>query len=214
MTVPCICLSILASKKAQSVTRLSTSSVFLQQLPDSLFHSGMQSSIHKSENEGRHGMGLMMQTHEDIHSSLQTNFPAGSRILIVSDDDSDTRQLRAMLSEGGFAFDCAKSLRAGCEAAKSGQFQVVISAPLLKDGSWRRLADIANHSDLRFEVVLWARNFDLREWAEALENGAFDVLDAVYEQSRVVEAANCALWAAYLKGAGPNPRVMRASRVA
>jgi len=47
-------------------------------------------------------MGLMMQTHEDIRSTLQTNFPAGSRILIVSDDDSDTRQLRAMLSEGGF----------------------------------------------------------------------------------------------------------------
>jgi DNA-binding NtrC family response regulator len=159
-------------------------------------------------------MGLMMQTHEDIRSSLQTNFPAGSRILIVSDDDSETRQLRTMLSEGGFAFDCAKSLRAGCEAAKSGQFQVVISTPMLRDGSWRRLVDIANHSDLRFEVVIWARSFDLREWAEALENGAFDVLDAVYEQSRVVEATKCALWAAYLKGAGPNPRVMRSSRVA
>jgi len=159
-------------------------------------------------------MGLMMQTHEDIHSSLQTKFPAGSRILIVSDDDSDTRQLRAMLSEGGFAFDCAKSLRAGCEAAKTGQFQVVISAPRLKDGTWRRLVDIANHSNLRFEVVIWARSFDLREWAEALENGAFDVLDAVYEQSRVVEAANCALWAAYLKGAGPSPRSLRPSQVA
>jgi DNA-binding NtrC family response regulator len=161
-------------------------------------------------------MGLMMQTHQDISSSLQTNFPEGSRILIVCDDDSDTRQLRTMLSEAGFALDCAKSLRAGCEAAKSGRFQVVISTPLLKDGSWRRLTDIAYHSDLRFEVVLWARSFDLREWAEALENGAFDVLDAVYEQPRVVEAAKCALWAAYLKGAGPNPRarVMRPSQVA
>jgi len=47
----------------------------------------------------------------------------------------------------------------------------------------------------------------------ALENGAFDVLDAVYEQSRVVEATKCALWAAYLKGAGPSPRVMSSSRV-
>jgi DNA-binding NtrC family response regulator len=105
-------------------------------------------------------------------------------------------------------------MRAGCEAAKSGQFQVVISAPRLKDGTWRRLVDIANHSDLRFEVVLWARSFDLREWAEALENGAFDVLDAVYEQPRVVEATKCALWAAYLKGAWPKPRLMRPSQVA
>jgi len=105
-------------------------------------------------------------------------------------------------------------MRAGCEAAKSGEFQVVISTPLLKDGSWRRLTDIANHSDLRFEVVLWARSFDLREWAEALENGAFDVLDAVYELPRVLEATKGALWAAYLKGARPITKVMRTSRVA
>ena len=159
-------------------------------------------------------MGLMTQTHEDICSSLQTNFPEGSRILLVCDDDSETRQLRTLLLDAGFCVDCAKSMRAGCEAAKSGEFRVVISTPLLKDGSWRRLADIANHPDLRFEVVLWARSFDLREWAEALENGAFDVLDAVYELSRVVEATKAALWAAYLKGAGPIPKVMRPSRVA
>jgi DNA-binding NtrC family response regulator len=159
-------------------------------------------------------MGLMMQTQQDIRSTLQTNFPEGSRILIVCDDDSDVRQLRTLLLEAGFPVDCAKSLRAGCEAAKSGQFQVVISTPLLKDGSWRRLTDIANHSDLRFEVVLWARSFDLREWAEALENGAFDVLDAVYEKPRVVEAVKGALWAAYLKGAWPRPKASRPSRVA
>ena len=159
-------------------------------------------------------MGLMMQTHQDIRSTLRTNFPEGSRILIVCDDDCDTRQLKNLLSEAGFSLHCAKSMRAGCEAAKSGEFQVVISTPLLRDGSWKRLTDIANHSDLRFEVVLWARSFDLREWAEALENGAFDVLDAVYEKPRVVEAAKCALWAAYLKGAWPRPKAIRPSQVA
>jgi DNA-binding NtrC family response regulator len=159
-------------------------------------------------------MGLMLQTHQDIRSTLQTNFPEGSRILLVCDDESDTRQLRTLLMEAGFHLDCAKSMRAACQAVKSGEFQVVISTPLLKDGSWRRLVDIANHTDLRFEVVLWARSFDLREWAEALENGAFDVLDAVYEKPRVVEAAKCALWAAYLKGAWPRPKAIRPSQVA
>src|SRR6266853_27946 len=154
-------------------------------------------------------MGLMLQTQQDIRSSFQTSFPEGSRILLVCDEDSDTRVLRTLLLEAGFSLDCAKSMRAGCEAAKSGEFQVVISTPLLKDGSWRRLTDIANHSDLRFEVVLWARSFDLREWAEALENGAFDVLDAVYELPRVLEATKGALWAAYLKGARPITKVMR-----
>ncbi len=77
---------------------------------------------------------------------------------------------------------------------------------MLSDGSWKRLTDIANHNDLGFEVVLWARNFDLAEWVEALKEGAFDVLDALCELQRAVQAVKTALWAAYLKGAGPDPR--------
>jgi DNA-binding NtrC family response regulator len=159
-------------------------------------------------------MSLMLQNQEEIRSSLQSNIPDGARILIVCDDDFDSKRLRTLLLEAGFASDCAKSITTGCEAARSGQFQVVLSTPQLRDGSWRRLTDIANHYDLRFEVVLWAHNFDLQEWAEALENGAFDVLDAVHEQRRVVEATKCALWAAYLRGAGPNPRAIRPNKVA
>ena len=153
-------------------------------------------------------MNLPMQTQEKIRTGLQSNIPDRARILIVCEDDSDGKRLMSSLLEAGFASECAKSITTGCEAAKTGQFQVVVSTPQLRDGSWRRLADIANHYDLRFEVVLWARNFDLREWAEALDHGAFDVLDAVHEEPRIVEAAKCAWWAAYLKGAGPHPRAI------
>jgi DNA-binding NtrC family response regulator len=159
-------------------------------------------------------MSLAMQTQEENRPGLQSNIPDGARILIVCDDDSDRKRLSTLLSEAGFAFDCAKSITSGCEAAKSGQYQAVISIPQLRDGSWMRLTDIADHYDLQFEVVLWAHNFDLREWAEALDNRAFDVLDAVYEQPRVVEATKCALWAAYLKGAGPNSRAIRPHQAA
>ena len=159
-------------------------------------------------------MTVMMQTRKEIRSNLQSNFPEGARILIVCDDDSDTQRLRASLIEAGFASDCAKTLTTGCDAAKSGQFQVVVSTPQLRDGSWRRLTDVANRYDLHFEVVLWAHNFELREWAEALDSGAFDVVDAVYEQPRAIESTKCALWAAYLKGAGPNPRAIRPREVA
>jgi DNA-binding NtrC family response regulator len=159
-------------------------------------------------------MSLAMQTQEEIRSGLQSNIPDGAWILIVCDDDSDSGQLRTLLVEAGFALDCAKSITAGCEAAKSGQYQVIVSIPQLRDGSWRRLTDIANDYDLPFEVVVWARNFDLREWAEALDNGAFDVIDAVYDQPRVVGATKCALWAAYLKGALPNSRAIRPHQAA
>jgi DNA-binding NtrC family response regulator len=159
-------------------------------------------------------MSLAMQTQEEIRLGLQSKIAEGGRILIVCDDDSDRKRLTTLLLEAGFALECVRSITTGCEAAKTGQFQVVFSTPQLRDGSWRRLADVANHYDLRFEVVLWAHNFDLREWAEALDQGAFDVLDAVYEQPRVVEAAKCAWWAAYLKGARPNSRAIRPHQAA
>src|ERR1700686_709227 len=120
----------------------------------------------------------------------------GLESCVFFDDDSDTQRLRASLIEAGFASDCAKTLITGCEAAKSGQFQVVVSTPQLSDGSWRRLTDVADRYDLPFEVVLWAHNFELREWGEALDSGAFDVVEAVYEQPRAIEATKCALWAA------------------
>src|SRR5712664_1430651 len=156
-------------------------------------------------------MSPVTQTRESTgesktHSGLPLKVPDGARILIVCDDNSDTDRLSTVLQEAGFGSEFAKSITAGCEAAKSGRFQVVVSTPLLRDGSWRRLADIANHNDLGFEVVLWARNFDLAEWVEALKEGAFDVLDALCELPRAVETVKIALWAAYLKGAGPDPR--------
>ena len=156
-------------------------------------------------------MTLLTTTREIIgesktRSRLTLKVPDGARILIVCEDDSETERLKTTLQEAGFVSEGAKSITAGCEAAKSGQFQVVVSTPLLSDGSWRRLTDIANHYDLGFEVVLWARNFDLAEWVEALKEGAFDVLDALCELPRVVKAIKTALWVVYLRGAGPDPR--------
>ena len=152
-------------------------------------------------------MSLATQTQEEIRSGSPLKIPDGARILMVWDENHDPERLRTILREEGFISEWAKSMTAGCEAAKSGQCQVVVSTPLLKDGSWRRLSEVANHYDLGFEIVLWTRNFDLREWAVALEEGAFDVLDAMCEQPMAVEATKGALWAANLKGAGPNPGV-------
>jgi len=147
-----------------------------------------------------------MTGESNTRSGLTLKVPDGARILIVCDDDSDTERLKTILQKAGIVSECAKSFTAGCVAAKSGRFQVVVSTPLLSDGSWRRLTDIANHYDLSFEVVLWARNFDLSEWVEALKEGAFEVLDALCELPSAVKAIKTALWVAYLKGAGADPR--------
>jgi len=122
-------------------------------------------------------------------SGLTLKIPEGARILIVCDDDSDTEWLKTVLLEAGLVSECARSITAGCEAARSGRFQAVVSTPLLSDGSWRRLIDISNHYDLGFEVVLWARNFDLLDRAEGNE-GQYGYFRSCWKRSSVSQPEN------------------------
>ena len=138
-------------------------------------------------------------------TSLKPKGSDENRILIVCDDDFNWERLNTVLRETGFTSDRVRSITAGCESAKSGRFQVVITVPEFIDGSWKRLADIASHYDLGFVILFLANSSDLKQWAEALEDGAFDVLDVAHELPKVAEVTKRALWAAYLKGGGPNP---------
>jgi DNA-binding NtrC family response regulator len=134
--------------------------------------------------------------------------PVKPRILIVHEDDSISKEMELVLFHEGLELERVKTMTGGCEAARSGRFQVVVSAPVLRDGTWKRLADIDSHYRPGFVIILVATNFDLHEWGEALEDGAFDVLDALHELPKVGEIARRALWAAYLKGAGPRPEAL------
>jgi DNA-binding NtrC family response regulator len=152
----------------------------------------------------------------------KTTFPPGLkqkglrevRILIVSENDSIAERLATALSEADLIWKRVRSITAGCEFAKSGRFQVIVTTPLLGDGTWRRLVDIARHYNSGFVVILLASTFDIQEWAEALEYGAFDVLDALHELPRVAESVKSAAWAAYLKCAVQRTEAMGPPRVA
>jgi len=128
---------------------------------------------------------------------------AEARILIVCDDDSDAERLKTIFLEAGLISERAKSMTVASESAKSGRFQVVVATPLLSDGSWRRLIDVANHYNLDFVVILLARSFDLRQWAEALMDGAFDVLDVLNDLPKAADVAKRAWEAAELKRRRP-----------
>jgi DNA-binding NtrC family response regulator len=142
-----------------------------------------------------------------ISTTLKPKISDSARILILYEDDLIAERLNNVLREAGYISERAKNITAGCESARSGRFQVVISAPVLADGSWRRLVDIANYYNLGFVVLLVASPFDFNQSAEAIENGAFDVLDVLHELPKVAEVTKRALWAAYLKGARPSPEV-------
>jgi len=148
-------------------------------------------------------MGLKRQTRTatdktSLSTSLKLRVPE-ARILIVSDDNSDAERLKTIFRQAGFNSERAESMTVASESAKSGRFQVVVSTPFLSDGSWRRLVEVANHHNLALVVILLARSFDLRQWAEALMDGAFDVLDALNDLPKAAEVAKRAWEAAELK---------------
>jgi len=127
-------------------------------------------------NERRSAMGPNAQTQRangkiSVFISSKPKVPAEARILIVSDDDCLTERVNIVLKEAGFISECAESITSGCEAAKSGRFQVIISAPTLGDGSWRRLVDIARHYDLGFVVVLLASSLTSRNGTKRWKTG-------------------------------------------
>ncbi len=140
-----------------------------------------------------------------VHAGLTLKVPDLPRMLIVCDHDSETERLKTVFRDAGLTSESAKSITAGCESARSGRFQVVFSTPLLADGSWRRLIDVANHGGLSFEVILLARSFDLNQWSEALQVGAFEVLDVLCDLPKAAEVAKRALGTAYLKRFRPRP---------
>jgi DNA-binding NtrC family response regulator len=157
-------------------------------------------------NTGEAGDKATLSTGQELDASREL------RILIISENDSIAERLAVALSEADITWERARSITAGCESAKSGRFQVIVTTPLLADGSWRRLIDIAAHYDAGFVVILVATTFDIQEWTEALEYGAFDVLDALHELPKVAEFAKRAAWAAYLKGAGQHAEAIGPTR--
>jgi DNA-binding NtrC family response regulator len=131
--------------------------------------------------------------------------PAKAPVLIVSNDDTISNGLEMILRDVGVFSERVTSMAAGCESARSGRFQVVVTAAVLSDGTWKRLTDLASHHRPGFAVIVVATAFDLKKWAAALEDGAFEVVDGLNELPRVSEAVKRALWVAYLKGTGPFP---------
>jgi DNA-binding NtrC family response regulator len=122
-----------------------------------------------------------------------------ARILIVCETDSDTGRLKTLLREADLDSESVNNMTSGCELARSDRFGVIFSTPFTGDGSWKRLIDVANQYNLSFEIVLLARTFDLNEWAEAMQVGAFDVFDVLCDFPKAAVTAQHALGAGYLK---------------
>jgi DNA-binding NtrC family response regulator len=149
-------------------------------------------------------MGLLMgnpnRTYEiQPLAVLTARARSATRVLIVCETDSDTDRLQILLREAGLDSESVDNMTAGCESARSGRFGVIFSTPFTGEGSWKRLIEAADEHGLSYEIVLLARTFELDQWAEAMQIGAFDVIDLVFDLPRAAEVAQHAFGAAYLK---------------
>jgi DNA-binding NtrC family response regulator len=149
-------------------------------------------------------MGLLMEIPTSVHKAgslvgLSPGKRKMARVLIVCERGSDTHRLKAVFEEAGIASENTDNMTEGCESAKSGRFGVVFSAPELEGSSWTRLIEVASRGGLSFEIVLLARTFDLGEWVEAIQLGAFEVLDVLRDLPKASEVACRALGSGHLK---------------
>lgn len=127
------------------------------------------------------------------------------QILAVCADESLSQALTSILKKSSLSVESVATVSEGCALAASGRFEVVLSQPRLPDGSWRRLADLATRDCSDFVVILLASRFDTRQWLQALNDGAFDVIDVLHGLQDVEESVRYALWVGYLSGIGPAP---------
>jgi DNA-binding NtrC family response regulator len=132
--------------------------------------------------------------------------PRRPQILIVGDKGRVSEDAEAALSRAGLPATRVASTRAGCALACTGQFPVVVATQSLFVGAWKRLIEMASRSRPGFEVIVVATECDRKQKTAALQEGAFAFLDASAELPRLAEVTKCALWAAYLEGAGPRPQ--------
>ena len=65
--------------------------------------------------------------------------------------------------------------------------------------------ELASRDCLEFVVILLAGRFDTRQWLQALNDGAFDVIDVLRDLDNIEESVRYALWVGYLSGIGPAP---------
>lgn len=127
------------------------------------------------------------------------------RMLLAVDDKAIYARLPPILLHAGITIQRERSMKTAYECARFGGFHVVVTAPVLFDGEWNRLAHLASDCRSSFVVILVANEFTAEQRAMALEDGAFDVLSTMQDLPRLVEVVRGAFWAAYLKGAGPRP---------
>ena len=95
-----------------------------------------------------------------------------AHILSVGQGLADQRRLSACLPESRWRVDHASCVHSACKLLASTAYDAIISEIRLRDGRWTALRGCGSAAP----IIIASDCIDARLWAEALSQGAYDVL--------------------------------------
>jgi len=106
-----------------------------------------------------------------------------SRVLYVTGQPDDARELSRMLSPLRFRVDRAASVERARQELLAAEYDVVLTEAQLPDGKWLDVLHLVRDSSHAPAVIVTGRGLDPRFWAEALNLGAHDLLPQPFSEA-------------------------------
>jgi DNA-binding NtrC family response regulator len=148
---------------------------------------------------------------------FQRNSPSGSgdvvTLLLVSASEGDHASLRHILTRSNWQLYHACSCQEGLALFRQRRVPVVVCSGDLPDGGWKDLWAELQQDANPPNLVVCSRLADHRLWAEALNLGAYDILNTPFDAGEVFQVGHLAWHAAReaWRRAPALPRVLAAS---
>ena len=115
-------------------------------------------------------------------------FPKKPFVLAVARERDDWFQdLKAVLRKQRVEICCAKSCEQAARLLDQTHPEVVFTARLLKDGTWRDMIRLAENVSVPASVVVVAENRDIQLSISAMDYGAFDCILPPFEEDAVAQ---------------------------
>lgn len=106
-------------------------------------------------------------------------------VLFLSPFQRDASELGRLIQDTGAQIIHARSIREAGARLRAMRYDVVLTEAELEDGSWREVVRLVRQNASGTEVVVTHPFADVRLWAEAINLGAYDVLQQPFEESEV-----------------------------
>lgn len=108
-----------------------------------------------------------------------------ARILFISGREQDARHLSAMLHKLPLQLEHVPSLQLARNLLEHEEYCVILTESDLPDGTWLNVLDLARELPRETEVIVTDPRADARFWAEALNQGAYDLLAQPFYEPEV-----------------------------